>query len=313
MPTTAAGTAYTVTTATMPSGGTGVLVVANAHANDANIPTMIYAHGSQGAYNQFLTTAAWTEFREWIIDNGGAFLEGTGGPTDAIGKSNWGAPGARTFYTELFAWGEGIIDVGLLFVNGRSMGAIVATWLYLLSNIASRITGLIVSSGVQTLAYGTAGGAASQAPTVDYFGTTCRAAYGVADSGNESADIAAAITASAPYDPMNFDPNLWTGKNVIQLVGDADTTVPPAVRGAYPLRALYAGKPAIDRLDVRAGGDHFATNGTYHQVAPMTAFLSDLGFGTAVEEPEPYYYEITSTEYYADGNLYQLEGFTPPA
>lgn len=308
MPTTATGTAYTITTSTSTGYGTCLVAVADAHASDADVPTILYAHGASGSYNQFMTLAAWTELRDWLIDNGCAIVEGGGGLTDSAGAQNWGNANARLAYVAYLAWAAGIIDVGPVVPLGRSMGGVVAPWLYLSSSIASQCVGLIVNSGVQTLSYGTVSDANTDLrPSGQYFGSAIQAAYGAGSYG-------AFVTASHDHDPMNFDPALWDDAVVLQLVGDADTTVSPSTRGAYPLRALYAGRPTVDLLDVRSGGDHSGTNGSYLQVAAQTAFLSDLGFGTAIEIPDPVAYEIESLWLVTgEHELTQMELQIPPA
>lgn len=291
MPTTSTGTAYTITETTTTGYGTCLIAVADSHADDVAVPTILYSHGAGGGYNQFMTLGAWTELRDWLIDNGCAIVEGAGGFTDAEGGQNWGNPTARLAYVAYLEWAATIVDVGPVVPLGRSMGGVIAPWLYLRSSIASQCVGLIVNSGVQTLSYGTISDPdTSLRPTGQYFGTAIQGAYGV--SG-----YSAFVTASSDHDPMNFDPSLWDGKKVMQLVGDVDTTVSPTTRGAYPLRAIYAGRPEVDILDVRIGGDHSATNGSYLQVAAMTSFLSDLGFGAAIEVPDPVYYESEDWAY----------------
>lgn len=325
MPITQNGTAYTVYSSTETGYGTAYYAVSDAAKNNSDIPTILYAHGAQGASNQFATLPAWQGLRDWLIDGGCAWIEGGGGITDADGAQGWGNAGSRAAYVAYLNWAAGLIDIGPVVPLGRSMGGLVAPWLYLSSSIASLCVGLIVNSGVQTLTYGELNSIVlnpdlpandpgqtsypprlSRRPTGQYFSPKIWEAYG-------ATDFASFSEAAHDYDPMNFDPALWNGKKVLQLVGDKDYTATPEVRGAYPLREVYAGRPAVDLLDVRIGGDHSGTNGSYLQVAPMTAFLSDLGFGTAVEIPEPVAYSIESIWHVtAPGVLTKMELQVPP-
>jgi pimeloyl-ACP methyl ester carboxylesterase len=293
MATTPNGTVYTTITTTVTGYGTCSLTRSNAAATAVDVPTILYAHGSGGAHNQFMTLSAWEGLRNWLIDNGCAIVEGSGGVDDTAGETNWGNATARLAYVAYLNWAATLIDIGPVVPLGRSMGGLIAPWLYLRSSIASQCVGLIVNSGVQTISYG------GSASSVVRFGTPFKAAYGVTTDEE-------LIAASADHDPMNFTPSLWDGKKVLQLVGDADTTVPPSTRGAYPLRALYAGRPAVDLVDVRAGGDHSSTNGSYLQVTAMTEFLSSLSFGTALVVPTPMYNDVPSRWRYFDGSLTEV-------
>lgn len=286
MPSTSNGTAYTVTTSTTTGYGTCLVAVADAHRSDQGIPTILYAHGSGGAYNQFMTLAAWTTMREWLIDGGCAIVEGGGGLTDSAGAENWGNPDSGNAYIAYLEWADTQIDIGPVVPFGRSMGGIVVPRLYLDSSISSRCAGLLVNSGVQTLTYGTVGSDTTIRPTWQFFGTKVFDAYGATNQSTFT-------TLSHDCDPMNLDPALWNGSKVLQLVGDADDAVPRAIRGCDPLRAIYSGRPAADLYDVRIGGDHSATNGSYLQAEAMTSFLSGLGFGAATT-PETQSYSIES-------------------
>ena len=311
MPTTTAGTPYTITTTTSTGYGTCLLAIANAHANDTNVPTVLYGHGASGSYDQFATLPAWQLMRDWVIDNGCAFIEGAGGLTNTAGAQHWGATDARMAYGTAYpAWADTLFDRGPTAILVRSMSGVIGPWLYLQSPIASQCVGLIVNSGVQTLTYGELSSVVGEnvpenksrydnRPSGQYFSPKIYEAYG-------ASNFAEFATAAHDHDPMNIDPALWNGKKVLQLVGTEDHTVTPQTRGAYPLRALYEGRPAVDLLDVRLGGDHEQANGSYLQVAAMTSFLSDLGFGTAVEIPDPVYYEAEDW-LYNSGNLTKLE------
>jgi pimeloyl-ACP methyl ester carboxylesterase len=264
MPTTTAGTAYTTFTATPVGGDQTRWAVADAVADDANVPLLVYCHGNSGAYNQFSTTPAWQGLREWIVDNGWAWVESDGG-----GGTSWGGPAARASYEAAATHVRGILDIGPIVVLGRSMGGLVAYWLYTQSSFAADCVGLIISSGTTDLAH-------RYAVADSGVKAEMRVAYGAANDG-------AFATNSIGYDPMLFDLSAWDGTNVLQVIGTADTTVPPSDNG-LAIRALWSGHPAIDRLDVREGGDHSQTNGTYFQVPAMTTFLAEVsGRGSAIE------------------------------
>lgn len=274
MPSTASGTAYTVRTSTATGYGTTAMTVADAHLGDVNVPTVLYCHGASGAYDQFASLSAWQGLRDWLIDNGCAIVEGAGGLTDAAGAQHWGNADARLAYVAYVAHWDTVIDIGPIVPLGRSMGGAVTPYLFLQSALASRCVGYIGNSAVQTFTVGTVSDPNTDLrPTGQYFSTGTYPAYGVST-------YAGFVAAASAFDPMGIPASAWDGKKVIQLWGDADTTVPYATRGAGPLRALYAGRPAIDRTDIRAGGDHSGTNGSYLQVSAMTAFLTEIGFVT---------------------------------
>ncbi|AEV51868.1 alpha/beta fold hydrolase [Prescottella equi] len=300
MPATSSGTAYTVYTTTSTGYGTAAYAVADSRKNDADIPTILYSHGAGGAYNQFATLAAWAGLRDWIIDHGGAWVEGSGGLTDTAGQNNWGNADARAAYVAYLEWAATKIDIGPVVPLGRSMGGVVAPWLYLRSPIAAQCVGLIVNSGVQTLTYGTRDSVnGSLKPTGQYFGQTILDAYGAANYDEF-------VTKAADFDPMNFMPSLWDGKKVLQLVGTADTTVPRAIRGADPLRAIYSGLLSDDRLDVRDGGDHSQANGSYLQSAAMTAFLTDIAFTNVGPPIDAQSYQVLGHWLYQGGQTYAM-------
>lgn len=270
MPTTATGTPYTVYSATLPTHGLVYWAVADAHAADADIPAILYAHGSGGAANQFATLSAWTGLRDWLIDNGWAFIEGAGG-----GTTSWGNAAARDAYPAYLAHVEGILDIGVCVLLGRSMGGLVTAWLYAQYSGKARFSGWINNSGVSTIFEGTLGsGTVSLRPSGEYFGASMFPAWGVTD-------YAGLVTAAAAYAPESWAASVWAGKRILACYGDADTTVPFTPRGAGPLRAIWNGQPTEDLVSIRAGGDHSGTNGSYLDVATMTAFLYSIGGGGA--------------------------------
>lgn len=261
MPTTPNGTAYTVHRATLPTHGVVNVGVADAALPTADVPTILYTHGAGGSHDQFATLGAWAGLREWLIDHGWAWVEGAGG-----GLQPWGNPASEAAYIAALEHADTILDVGPVVILGRSMGGAVAARLYTTSPIAPRCAGLIQNSGVQDLIWA-------------YDSARWTAAFHTAWGVTDRAGLVAAVDG---YNPADLPAAAWGDTSVIQLVGSADTTVPPGPN-AYAMRDLYTGRPVLDVLDVRPGGDHSAGNGSYLQVAPMVAFLEQVTGGT----PEP--------------------------
>lgn len=283
MATTATGTPFTTYSAAVAGAGTVRWAVADSKASVANLPTIVYCHGAGGGSNQFETLSAWSGLRDWLIDNGWVWIEGTGG-----GAQPWGNPASQTAYELSFAHVDGLLDLGAVVVLGRSMGGAVGARLYLAGAFASRCVGVIENSGVQDLVWAYD---ADSGRWTDAF----NAAWGV----SSRAEFVSAVTG---LNPIDGPASAWTGKKVLQLVGDADTTVPPSTN-AYPMRTLYAGRPSLDRLDVRAGGDHSASNGSYLQMLAMTDFLTIVTGGTP---PPPVVYVAQETFYVLGGKFYPM-------
>ena len=262
--TTSNGTAFTrwYTSDEAPDAGTAYWCIPDGVTSD--IPMVLYCHGADGGANQFATLPAWVPFREWLLDHGRGYMECTGG-----GAQPWGAPVSRTAYEALFALVDTKIDIGLLYLLGRSMGAVVAHWLYTQSVIATRVSGMIDNSGVSNLAQ-----SYEQGNWTDFM----RAAYGATTDAEFYAN-------SVGHDPMLFPASSWDGKKMLTLVGSADTTVPPASHG-LALRNHYLGHPTIDLLDTRTGGNHSGTNGSYLQVDAMANFIR-LVAGELTTPPPP--------------------------
>lgn len=281
MPTTPNGTAYTTFSATVAGADTVRWAVADETAEDSNIPVVLYAHGSGGASNQFETLAAWAGLRNWLIDNGWAWIEGLGG-----GNKSWGNAAARTAYENSYLHVAGILDLGAVVPLGRSMGGVVASWLYTESTVIEPVSvGCIINSGVQSLA-------------AWYEAGIDQAAVMAAFNADNESEFYSNI---AGFDPLTRPASLWDGKNVIQLVGTADTTVPPGDHG-YAMRAHYSGRPTIDDLDVRVGGDHSATNGSYLETDAMTTFLMEVT-GTTPPPPGPRLFYRNVARYWIDNDL----------
>lgn len=267
MPTTPNGTAYSTHAFKTPSGDQALWGVADHRLRASGVPTVVYTHGNSGAYNQFAATAAFAGTRNWMIDNGWAWVESAGG-----GLSSWGNAAARRSYAEAFAHVNSILNVGKVVVLGRSMGGLVAYWLFLYEpTISAKAVGLIVNSGTTDLMRRIG------APPGD---GSIRSAFGLAADGSD-------WDSKLPgFDPMQYPVEAWSGKKVLQLYGTADTTVPPDIHGQAWIKK-YAAACAFADVDVRIGGDHSTENGSYLQTSAMTGFLSRLTDAPADPFPAP--------------------------
>lgn len=262
MPTTLNGVNYMQRTVTLPNGDRAGLL----EPDGVGSWLVVYTHGNSGAWNQFATTAAWTGLRNWLLDNGVAVVESAGAGND------WGGAASRVSYEQSVAWARTLVDGSKVVVLGRSMGGLVAYWLATQSAFAEDVRALIVNSGTTDLAL-----RYSMASGNDL--ANMNAAYGVPGT---AMDIPAFTAASAGHDPMLFPSAEYADLAVMQLWGSADTTVRPELHGAA-WEAAFASACARYARDIREGGDHSATNGSYLQVGPMTSFLTALGVGVTPE------------------------------
>lgn len=285
MPTTAAGTPYTVHSAAV--AGSTYWAVPDALVGAPDIPVILYAHGAAGAANQFATLAAWSGLRDWLIDNGWGWIEGSGG-----GSQPWGNPASQAAYDASFAHVDSSLDIGTVVVLGRSMGGAVGARLYLdhRANDA-RFVGFISNSGVQDLVW-----------AYDWDANRWTAAFNAAWGVSSKAEFEAAV---AGLNPVDGPPTDWAGANVIQLWGDADTTVTPS-ENAIAMRAMYATQPAIDAIDIRSGGDHSATNGSYLEVDAMTEFLMLVTGETPPPTPPKEIYRSVRRSLLIDGFRHRI-------
>lgn len=254
MPTTPNGTAYTWHDFT-PAGGDLSRYAAPDNSNGP-IDLILFCHGAGGLYDQF-SSSVFTGLRNRIIDAGWGYVESYGH------GDNWGSPQGMTDYRLAYEYAEAQLGgVRNLVVLGRSMGGLVASSLYVHDPVISqKASGLIVNSGTQDLVYRYSVAGSTQKAEF-------RAQYGVSTE--------AEWLAMAPaYDPMQFPLGDWAGRKVMQLVGDMDDGVPPAMHG-LAMRARVHKTLSRSVLDVRYGGDHSAANGSYLQVEPMFQFIQQV-------------------------------------
>lgn len=285
MPTTPNGTTYTITSGPVTGAGTVYRALADSAVGGTDLPFILYAHGAGGAANQFSTLGAWAGLRNWLIDNGWGWIESSGG-----GLQPWGNQASQDAYDATIAYADSVYDIGTWVVLGRSMGGAVAARLYNDHRLTdTRFAGIMVNSGVQDLVW-----------AYDFDSNRWTDAFNSAWGVSSKAEFEIAVEG---LNPVDGPASSWAGSNVLQLVGDADTTVPPAING-YAMRTMYAGQPTLDLLDVRAGGDHSSTNGSYLQVEAMTSFLATVR-GDTPEPPTPASaYRQLRRLYYSGGERY---------
>ena len=274
--TTASGTAFTGFGATMADGSGARRFLANDKIGVSGLPFLIYFHGAGSNGNFFESASVFFGIRDKLIDAGWVCIESNGGPTNAEGQQNWGNEESRTAYTLAFEWADGIHNLGQGAVLGRSMGGINGHYFGTRHpTIAPRVDAIIINSGVCNLLasnmVGENGTAIPGTSPVQYSGSgkfwpTMWTAHDVADAP------AFAAAVSPEYDPHQFDPSVFDGVNIQQLVGTADYTVPMADHG-LAMRTRYSGRPAIDSVVIGDGKSHASSNGMYDYTDDMWAFL----------------------------------------
>lgn len=271
MPTTTLGTAYTeyATLIGAPVGGAVRWGYADDLIGTQHIPFVLYLHGAGGNSGQFQTYTGWDDLRDWLIDNGWGWVESNGG-----GEQTWGNQAARDGYSATWSHIKSQASIGPVVILARSMGGLVGYWLYAqhpeLSDPAV-CQGLIVNCGVTDLVAANAAG---------NFDAYLPAAYGVTVGDGDAAFNAAV---AGGWDPMDYDPSLWTGRRVLQVTSTGDGTVPPASHGLAWITA-YGSELALLDTSVASSGGHGIPGG-YGQVADMSAFLTSVA--AEWEEPDP--------------------------
>jgi pimeloyl-ACP methyl ester carboxylesterase len=261
MPVTAAGTQYTRNDFTTSYGEPGIYGISDASLSKVGLPLVLFIHGNTGedqssADNQF--TIGYTPVREWIIDNGGVYVECRGG------GANWGNQAGRDAYRAAFADMQSLFDIGSVVVIGRSMGGLLGA--YFASSdpvIAPLARGFVCMSGTLDLTY-----RYSIATGVDRI--NLQAAYG----GSSSMTQAEFATAAAAFDPMLVPESMWAGRKAIQQYATADGTVAPN-RNAIPWMQKYGPPLASLSQQVTDGGDHNSAAGK--DPAQAEATMSFLG------------------------------------
>lgn len=258
MPTTPGGTAYTTYPFTSSAGESAWRTVADARLTAQDVPVVLFCHGNPGdapnsADQQF--AAGYTTLRNWLIDNGWAYIEGHGA------GANWGNAAGRAAYEAMYANTASVWSLGKNVVIGRSMGALAGAWLASQSAIVSpKNAGFVSLSGTADLSnrYASAG-------AVDR--ANLLAAYG---ASNET-EFRAAV---ADFDPMLAAPSTWDGGNAIMQWDTGDTTVPYAANG-QAWDAKYGPHLTLRRTSATTGGDHNSTPNNVTQIAATIDFIED--------------------------------------
>lgn len=256
MPTTAAGTAYTVTSFVSSAGEPCRRAIADSHALDKRIPLIIFCHGNPGtdpASADFQFGAGYTTLRERIINNGYAYVEGHGA------GANWGNAQGRAAYRAMYQDVLAQLDIGWNLVIGRSMGALVGAYLASRDPVISpRCAGFVSLSGTADLSNRYSRATTSEKPAL-------LAAYNATDE-------ASFRTAVADFDPMLFSPSVWDQRKAIMQWDTSDTTVPYLLNGkAWQDR--YGSYLAVNSYYETSGGDHNTSPNNPAQIAATISFI----------------------------------------
>lgn len=289
MAATASGTLYTTSTINLGEPH-GVMHITAKDGLTGTRPCVLYAHGAGGASDQMVSLSSWSQMRDWIIDAGIVIIEGSGGSVQ--GAQNWGNPAARAAYPAYLAHARTLRSLGPVILIGRSMGGLVASWLYA-HDTTNQYAGFINNSGVSTMFVGALSGSKDAAAATGwYFSPTIFNAWG-------ATDVASLQIAASDAAPENFAQSMWSGKKMLSCYGDADTTVPWNVRGAGALQPSLT-QLAVNRVSLTPGGAHGGSVNSYTDVAAMSAFISDV-FGLTPPPPAP---QVS----YRTRNMYELVG-----
>lgn len=259
------GTAWTSYAATLGEHGDARWMVSDRAATDRRVPTVLYLHGAGHAEDHFEQATVWAPLRQRLMDEGWAVVEGLGG-TDEMAPHHWGRPATQLAYRAYLEHVETRLDLGPVVLLGRSMGGIVGCLLYVRDPVlSSRVSGLLLHQAacdLRALADVPAGG--NNASGTGQFWPFLWRAWGATDR-------ASFLAASAGHDPMAWGPEVWSGKNLWVGVATGDETVPPDDHG-LALRRRWQGRPRLDRLDTRLGGNH-TYQGLFGSVDPIMSFL----------------------------------------
>jgi dienelactone hydrolase len=240
--TTANGTPFT-TFEFLPEGGSLAQYALPDHLIDSPDPVnmLVYCRASSGNHTQF--TGSHVPFRNKLIDNGWGWVETVAKAEDwGIYVNNWGSPRGVEHYRLAYDYMAERVNVGNVFIMGLSHGGMAAVNLYLKEPYLSRkAKGLIVLNGTQDLTY-----------RIQWQGL---AQFYVPYEMTE-----AEFLATVPdHDPLQYPLEMWAGKNVLHVVGDADDLVPPERHG-LALRQRIHGAARESSLYVNIGGSHGTHN-----------------------------------------------------
>lgn len=263
---TASGTPYTVFTEVRTGASSDRVrwAIADFARTLPNRHGVLYCHGSGSGADAFTTISQFRGPREFILDNGGFYVECYGNGTTrpvADGQQNWGRDFSKEAYRAAAQLVAGYISTVDWVVLGRSMGGLVGSWLATLDPyIAPLCVGLIHLSGIYDMLAEFDNGNHFNIP--GYYGTP-------------AGDRDALATATATNDPKRIAQLEWAGLNVCDIYGTADTTALPSINAL----ALWADRQPVlgakSKLVAVPGATHSQSGGTYGSPA-QAAFLADV-------------------------------------
>jgi len=221
-------------------------------------PMLLYCHGVGGNENEF-SISDYANLRSWMHDNGWAWAEAL-----ATGPG-WGNQAQRNCYSATVEYIGNSYDITDIVIFGRSMGGLVASWLYLYSSIVDLCRGLILCSSVQDIMdmYDGTSGTSS-------FRTSIRNAYGTVDK-------ATTVAAIAGHNPIDFPSEDYTGKAILFQTGTEDDIVNP-VENVQKQNTRVSTFLSLNVIDYIAG-DHYITRPRWEQ---HSAFMDSV-----ILPPEP--------------------------
>lgn len=225
----------TICTFTPPGGDTSRL---GRPADRSAGPLLVYCHGVSGDETEF-SLAAYDDLRDWLIRNGWAWLE-----VNASGPG-WGNDTQRACYRAAYDYALTLWAPSHVVIFGRSMGGLVASWLYTADPVLSQADGLILCSAVQDA-------------------DAMRGIYGT------SID-AAHPNGTTDRSPLTWTPDLYDGRRVLWQNATDDEIVPAPAHG-FAQRDRVAHRLALSVVDT-APGDHASTRS---RSAAQEAFLAQL-------------------------------------
>lgn len=296
------GTHWQSYSATMADGSVARKLVPDSLIASTGGRCLLYFHGAGAGSTQFETLPAWAALRNKLMDNGWIVVESSGGPTSAEGQQNQGNYKSRISYGQGFVWADTTHLFAHVVTLGRSMGGPNAYYFGTRHpTIAARVDGMIINSGVSNLLalndVGPEGTPIVGTVPLEYSGSgklwpTIWEAYGVEDH-----DEFAASAEVADCDPYRYNPAVFTGKNLLQLYGTVDQTVPHYSHGQL-IRTRYSGLAAQDLAVIGVGRDHSAPNGMYSYADDMFNFAISVTGGTPPATAKTYHRVLRSSRNY---------------